>query len=458
MNKVIYKIFIVAFASMVAFSACSDSSSNTEGINEECSIINMTLGTLYKTVSTQNEAGKDTTYWTTFNGSYYNLLVDQLNHVIYNPDSLPVGTDIKRVIFNSISSDGNVAFRGSDGVDSIYSSTDTLDFTKPRTFICYSSTFSSKQEYTVKINVHQVEPDEFHWENLGTFDEVKSLTAQKAISKDNSIYLFGTDGPTGKAVLLTTPAEGKVNWTKKEITDISSFTPAGVQLFNGKFYTSDGQTLYQSADGITWTAVSTDFQPEAIVAATDVRLFAQKGNALYVSSDGQNWSKEEMDGESDKLPTANWTSAMMDMNFNKNFEFILLGGSCSNEKNTVWKKVIDRLNIEDDCWSLYDDGEEIGYPFPNVNNPIIINYDTRMLNIGLQGDTLSLFYVSEDAGRNWEPDNETYIHPAGIKATNFSCIVDNSFHIWICCAGSGEIWKGRINRLSFKNEKTSFTE
>ena len=36
--------------------------------------------------------------------------------------------------------------------------------------------------------------------------------------------------------------------------------------------------------------------------------------------------------------------------------------------------------------------------------------------------------------------------------------IDKDKYMWIFCGGSGDIWRGRINRLGFKNNQTSFTQ
>ena len=36
--------------------------------------------------------------------------------------------------------------------------------------------------------------------------------------------------------------------------------------------------------------------------------------------------------------------------------------------------------------------------------------------------------------------------------------VDNKGFIWIICGGTGEVWRGRLNRMGWADQKTSFTE
>ena len=81
-----------------------------------------------------------------------------------------------------------------------------------------------------------------------------------------------------------------------------------------------------------------------------------------------------------------------------------------------------------------------------------------MLALGCENDTLSLFYLSDDAGRTWIPQHTGYVHPTAIAAAGFSVVVDEDNYIWIFCSGSGDIWRGRLNRLGFQSQQTKFTE
>jgi hypothetical protein len=88
----------------------------------------------------------------------------------------------------------------------------------------------------------------------------------------------------------------------------------------------------------------------------------------------------------------------------------------------------------------------------------LLAYDTKVLTIGCEGDSVSLFSVSEDAGRSWLVDRSKYLHPSGLKATSLGCGVDSDQYIWLSCGGTGTVLKGRLNRLGFKTEQMQFTE
>ena len=71
----------------------------------------------------------------------------------------------------------------------------------------------------------------------------------------------------------------------------------------------------------------------------------------------------------------------------------------------------------------------------------------------------SQIYVSQDNGLTWSEDGRFYL-PAGFNGTGEAAAmaVDNKGFIWIICGGTGEVWRGRLNRMGWADQKTSFTE
>lgn len=439
----------------LSLTACNDSTTTTGDESTDCAITSMTLGSLLRRVTTATSSGKDTTYSTTVSGNAYPMYIDQLKQEIYNPDSLPLGTRVTKVAFTSISSDGMIAYRTASGNDTLYSKSDSLDFTKPRIFVCYAYSGTAKKEYTVHVNVHQVDPEKFMWGQVDSANVALSdVTAQKSFIIGDNIYIFAVKG--GKPVLLTsTTANGKA-WATTDLP-LSGLDPSSVQYFNNQFFALDGTTLMTSADGASWTSAGSDISPEALPAVGSNRLFAIMNGAIYASSNGQTWSKDSLESDAASLPTGHFTSAWTEMNFNSNFEYILMAGTTS-QGNVEWKKTLDKTGSNDEPWSLYNTNADDSYVYPAKGESQMIGYDGKTLALTTEGDTLSLFYLTSDAGRTWKQQRSSYLHPSGIYATSFSCAVDKDKYIWIFCGGSGAIWRGRINRLAFADNQKAFTE
>ena len=139
------------------------------------------------------------------------------------------------------------------------------------------------------------------------------------------------------------------------------------------------------------------------------------------------------------------------MNFNTNFEYVLWAGRTADGQNVLWKNTLDITGVNRDKWSYYPFTEEVTYPLPEVKSPVMFNYDNCTLYLGCENDTLSLFYSSKDAGRTWKPEKDVYVHPYALRADRVTALVDDENYIWIVCSGSGQVWRGRINRLAVVN-------
>ena len=413
------------------------------------------MGSLKRRISTTTSAGKDTSYVTTIAGSTYPLYIDQYRGLIYNPDSLPVGTYVDKVVFSSISSDGYTTYQTEAGNDTLYSSSDSLDFTNPRIFTCYSYSGIAKKRYVVSINVHQVNPELFVWnKEVEGNTQIAGISSQRAFYKNGKVYVFAVSSST--PLLLTASKDTPSSWTSS-VLPLTDLDPSSIQLFNGTFYAIQNGKIVNSDDGISWKKSESTFTPSSFLATGSSYLFARKGNELYKSTDGIIWEKDSIESKKEKLPDSNYSSVWMPMSFNSNFEYILLGGT-NKTGNVEWKKIIDNKGDNTEPWNIYESDSDANYPYPSLNNTQMVKYDDKVFAMGTVNDTLSLFYLSSDGGRTWIPQKSPYLHPNAIKADNFSWVVDEDNYLWLICGEAGTVWRGRINRLGFKENQTSFTE
>lgn len=457
MNKA--KIFIIASVLIIcfSFSSCLDKAEESAEVSNDCAITNMVIGLLQRVVHTKRGSGKDTTYVTTLYGSTYPMYIDQIKREIFNPDSLPLGTKVKSVVFSSITADGSVAYRTDGGHDTLYSNTDSLNFASPRLFTCYAYSGLAKKVYRVHVNVHKLDPEAFVWKNIFVLNDLSQVTKQKAFIKDNNIFVFAQ--AEDKCFLLKSAVNDGVHWEKVEYSGICPPNVNGIQLFKGNFYAILNGSILISNDGIIWNqAATSESRLTDFVCASGAQLFGIGNRKLYYSNDGLAWVKDSLDDSGDYLPSKNFASVYTPMSFNKNFISMLFSGTTSSGNAVLWKKTIDETGANNDIWSYYAATEEISHPLPLLNSCAMINYDNRLLFLGCLNDTVSLFYKSEDVGRSWIAEGVTYVHPTHLAATNLSCVVDENNYVWIFCGGSGQIWRGRINRLSFASNQTSFTK
>ena len=147
--------------------------------------------------------GKDTTLSTGIVGADYPFVINQSEGLIYNPDSLPVGTDVSKVVV-SITADSYVYIVAE--TDSLWEEKDSLNFKSPIQFKILAENGTFGRVYTAKINVHQQDPEVLSWQKLeGNFST--DIAKQKAIYLNNHIYVFAEQD--GQAVVTTTEATSK---------------------------------------------------------------------------------------------------------------------------------------------------------------------------------------------------------------------------------------------------------
>lgn len=452
MRKFIFQSWTFVILLALGLSACADGENSTSEYSNHCAITSVVMGNLLRTVSAVNIYGHDTLYDVSLSGNAYAMTIDQYAQEIYNLDSLPYGTHVNKVVFTTISADGLVAYRTDGGTDSVYSEGDSLDFTHPRYLVCYPYSGYGKKEYKVTINVHQVQPEDFVWGCVDTCDNLKDVTAQKAFVADEQVYVFALRGTT--PILLQTATSDVNNW-QEETLSLSDFEPSSVQRFMDKFYAVSAGQVVSSSDGKQWA--STGFAADALPAVGSQRLYALKGNQMYVTQDGENWAQDQVLDADKALPTSDFTSIWQPMSFNPNFEYVLMCGKTA-QGSVEWKQTVDNTGVETEGWVSYTGDSDKVYPWPALENMQMVAYDDCLLAMGLENSALSGFYISRDCGVTWVSGLTDYSHPENIQAQNFSWLVDDQQYMWIVCGGTGEVWKGRLNRLGFKKNQTSFTE
>lgn len=449
---------VLTISLMAVLSALSTSCDTDDSLeytpSGECFMKSAGLGKLKRIMHTLDSKGKDSTYVTPVTGSYYPLSIDQKNGRIYNADSLPKGTDAKHIVFSTIAASGSVMIRSlATGKDTVFTASDSTDFTAERLITVYSPDGVSKRPYRMNINVHREEPDSFRWTRLASGDPlVAALTRSRALVRNNEIYLFGngTDGP----VLLTASPEVPVAWTKtllNEDIDIRS-----VLLFKDRFFALCKGEVMTSEDGHTWAATGSGLRPDILPTAGSTLMAAIKDGRIYSSADGHTWTEDRADTPS-QLPADNTAGICIPSPTDPKFESLLFVGQLDGN-SVVWKRDID-LTPEDNeifPWTYLPPVDNPAYACPATGDLALLPYDNSTLLIGIDKKTNApLLRLSRDNGRSWRTDE--FGMPASLAPlTTIAASVDKYNCIWMFCSGSGEIWRGRLNRLGWREETGAF--
>lgn len=377
---------------LAVMSSCLKSDDKTVTLYDDAAITAFSLGTMNRYLHTTSSKGTDSIYKKTYAGSDYLFHIDQITHRVYNTDSLPVGTDVAHVICGVATKNSGLVIIQDIDTDTLryFSSSDSIDFTQPRKFIIYSTDGSGSTEYTISVNVHKEEPDEFVWERM----------------EDN----------------MQPPAPEQYDLPMEGIKQIIGH--------------STNETYALSED-----------------------------NKLMVwREENSAWEEDLLDEDASMLPTQDLSLTCYPMEFAGNTDYVVLVGNRSTESYPedsiamVWRKIVDNDEYAPQGrWVYMERSDNNLMALPRLQNLSIVKYDDGILAIGgagIGGSTKSAYnqiYQSRDNGITWKY-NALYKLPKDFdsNATSVTMYVDGQQYLWLFCAGTGQTWRGRLNRLGWE--------
>lgn len=391
-------------------------------------------------------------------GADYPFIIDHNAGLIYNADSLPVNTDISKVVVN-MTADTYYIYVVAE-TDSLWESTDTLNFNKPIHFKVMAENGTFGRTYKAELLVHKQDPDSLVWKQLTT-KFAANVEAQKAVYMNNRIYVF-IEQETQIAVTSSSTKDGKT-WTEMEVIDIPSKADyTSVIAWEDALYILAENQLYTSFNGLNWTKVNTEQTFSKLLASSsnNKKLIGIDSENYYLSStDGTNWEKHNL--LPSEFPSNNFSFADYTLDTNSDINRIVLLGNNENSTDTttvVWSQ----LDTDNEWFSLtYEDHKNA---CPNLENAYIIRYDNKLFTFGGIGQyngyvtPFSGFYESTDNGISWGLATNKLTFPNEFRSLyyeadgNYSCVIDNEQYIWIIWSRSGEVWRGRINKFGFKKQ------
>lgn len=386
------KIICMLLTVLAVMSSCLKSDDNTVTLYDDAAITAFSLGTMNRYLHTTSSTGTDSIYKNTYAGSDYLFHIDQITHRVYNTDSLPVGTDVAHVICGVATRNSGLVIIQDMDTDTLryFSSSDSIDFTQPRKFIIYSTDGSGSTEYTISVNVHKEEADEFVWQRM----------------EDN----------------MQPPAP--------KIYDLPM---EGIKQILGR---STNETYALSEDNklMVWREESTA------------------------------WEEDALDEDDALLPTQDLSMTCYPLEFAGNTDYVVLVGNRSTENYPedsiamVWRKIVDNDEYAPEGrWVYMERSDNNLMALPRLQNLSIVKYDDSILAIGGAGigaSTKSAYnqiYQSRDNGITWKY-NALYQLPEDFdyNATSVTMYVDEQQYLWLFCAGTGQTWRGRLNRLGWE--------
>ncbi|RRD00257.1 DUF6242 domain-containing protein [Prevotella sp. OH937_COT-195] len=466
MRRIIAPFIIILFAATTLVSCFSDENEDVARFGDT-GINSFVISNMKVYVTTKSSKGEDSTYFVRQSGASFNFRIDQKKNEIYNPDSLPYGTDAAKLLVTvGTVNNGRVGLKMPDGkeIRSI-TNTDSLDFTTPRTLVILSNDGKNTREYTVKVNVHKQKAYDFKWTMLANNTDIAAFKMLRAFEIGGQIVVYGSDGVKTTA-LQTGIGDGKT-WQPLPLNldgtlDANAFQ--GIVKKGDRLYVMHDGKLLSSANGGNWEVVATP-NVKKLVAASGTKLFAINAEGRLASStDGAEWTTDGMDGGTDLLPATDICYACMPLRTNNDIERVVLIGNrgaatyTADTTAVVWGKIDDNGNNAVNMpWAYYVVDGKNKYVMPRLAGLSMTKYGERLLAVGGKGippcktAAYDKIYTSADGGITWKNDI-SYQLPGGIdkNAAAMALATDTDRHLWIICAGTGQVWRGRLNKLGWK--------
>lgn len=462
----------VLLAALFSLVSCLDTNDGDYVYTDDSAVTAFSVTSAKKAVHVKASNGADSVYYTTATLTAYKFVIDQQRCVIYNPDSLPYGVDPTKLLVsaNSVNSGSLVLKSMTSDSLSYLSTTDSLDFSKPRELQVYSLSGAAVRKYEVRVNVHQEPADQFNWTKLPNPTAFTSANGVKSFAVTTASgatrrFLLASDGTTTTVYR----ADGDNAWTAATPNfnhTLAAETYRSAAVKHDTLFVCDNGVVMATTDGDTWTQQATvEAGVARIIAANPIRLYAYNNEGVMVSSDdsGKTWKAAGMDESATLLPNGDIAYATLPLATNSNAYRTLLIGSVPEASTTafsIWGKIDEGdAYSENQPWMFYDHNTLNRHELSLMQNFSAFTYDGKIMMVGNDERVyLPAFYGSRDGGITWEADT-VITSPLGFFVTGpYTVSVDKDNFIWFVSGKTGETWRGRINRLGWKKEQYEYYE
>ena len=446
----------------------------------------------------------------------YKFTIDQLSREIYNEDSLPVHADtiIDKILIKTLTTaSGVVTMKDKSGNDSVININDSIDLQEDLTIKVWSTEAlagispNQTKEYTIKVRVHQHDPDSLRWKYINEIDN-QITGEQKSIILGSEVLTYSVVGNELRVYKNSLTNFG--NGVSQETVGLpEGQLPTSIVTFQFNrsitmlYATSAGDGhVYESADGINWGKSSMFGEGVELLLATltnnDISriCYTKKGadNQRYFYYQTNDIPQETLDEAENggkvpaNFPTKNISYTVYESA--TNIKSVLLVGDTETatladdselETTIVWA-------YDGSKWVEFSTTSSVAY-CPKYTQPSIIYYNDLVY---IFGQNFSSIYVSNQ-GLFWRKANSKFafphrdwskggtpnpsVDPEFRGKTNYSMVLDPATqNLWIIFSKGNasfeeevdkaestkstttetrtynhdsEVWRGRLNQLWF---------
>ena len=455
---------LLLMAAVTLLASCLNSDNEDVVYSDDVAITAFSIASAEMTVHTTSSKGEDSTYVTSNTSlSSYKFVIDQTKAEIYNVDSLPTNIDVKKILVNcSTKNNGIAVIRSIEKPDSAsyVSSSDTIDFSEPRTICVYSASGKYSRDYVVKVNVHKQDGDEMVWQKAATSNELAALSYIRGFQLGDALYVSGVK--EDQTMVYTTDANDGKQW--RQVATLSANASQNMVVHNACVYVLDGTDLKVSSDGINFDTVLASAPISRLVAQSSVALYGIGSDGKLMGSEdgGMTWKEEDVDFGS-LIPSRDINYCTVNYSSVSNSECVVITGNRDLEAypadstGVVITKIVEKSSgSKDYSWSGVTYNSWDSDFLPRLENLTVFNYNNALYALGGAGiggckdSALDGLKKSSDYGFSWSA-SEDVILPCNLNSskTAFTAFADVNGSLWIICGGTGDVWKGQLNKVGW---------
>lgn len=460
-----FRTLVALSSAVVCLASCLSTDDDEVTLYSDTAVTSFSISTAKILTHTTTASGKDSSYYYTNSSmSEYPFSIDQANGLIFNADSLPLGTDATKLLCSYSSKNNGLVYIENINRDSIktLSTTDSLDFSQPRYLRVFASDLSASRTYKVTVNVHQEKGDTFEWTLVNNVSRLAAFTGVNSLLAHGKMLVMGTDGET---TTLFTTADG-ITWDATGAT----FGPEAyrnVAQRGDTIYVLDNNTLKVSTDGSAFADRCAADNIARLLGASTSALYALSSDGqLMASTDGLSWQQASLDDEASLLPTDDLSFCFGLSSNADSTDYVLLAGNRSladypSDANAfVWSKVDEYSKVSEETqWAYINFDNSNPYPLPRLSGLSLFAFGDATLAIGGAGigactyAPYSYIYESRDGGITWKRKTSMALPQTfSTEACAVAPVVDGSSNIWLFCAGTGQVWKGKLNSMAWNSK------
>ncbi len=457
----IIKISALLLFVTVFFGSCMEDADVDVTYYSDTAITSFSVTNFNTYHKTYTSDGRDSIYMKKEDGKKYHFYIDQTRNEIYNPDSLPVGTDAKHLICAiTTAKSGNLFIKSatSDSLSTILSN-DSLNFTTERIVKVVSIDGKYSRDYKVKVNVHKELADKFVWNFIGENEIFANSEDMKLVTRGKDLVAFVKINGTTEVHVSSMNAPAV--WTKMtESFDAEAYKNAIVS--GDRFFIISNGKILSSDDASVWKEENSSGEINRLAGSDNNTIYALTSNRVKKSIDNcHTWVDEMLGDNSSLLPAQEISFMTSPLKTNEGIARLTIVGNrddVTDKYASVWSRLVEYTSTtENHAWNYIEQTSKLRYRLPRLIGLKVVAYADGLYALG--GDAASAdklvfnqIYFSKDGGITWLKD-ERFIFPFRFMCDkSFALTTDGEHNIWLLCGETGQIWRGRLNGLAWENK------